>query len=189
MKVHIDTVSSTNWILNLLFDEIATDIINDPRWPHIGSIRTVHKHVLKSKIGIKSTYGVKILTVAQINIFFNLTKIIVQHFLLYFYSRITYRKSKLTISILIFLFKELLGYDVNNSVPFHSINFGHLMTVLKLKWVVFPMIVISILPHPEIGRNDPREDAPHFINEINDVRICSKLSFISRFLITVFWAA
>ena len=55
------------------------------------------------------------------------------------------------------------------------------MTVLKLKWVVFPMIVTSILPHAEIGRNDPREDTRHFINEINDVRICSKFSFISRF--------
>ena len=96
-------------------------------------------NTLKSKIGIKSTYGVKILTVAQINIFFNLTKIIVQHFLLYFQSRITYKKLKLFehTDPKLFSFKESLGYDVNELLclfmSFHSIYFGHLMTVLKLK--------------------------------------------------------
>ena len=28
---------------------------------------------------------------------------------------------------------------------------------------VFLMVVVSMLPHPEIGRNDHRESAPHFI--------------------------
>ena len=28
---------------------------------------------------------------------------------------------------------------------------------------VFPMVVVSILPHAEFGPNDHREDAPHFI--------------------------
>ena len=28
---------------------------------------------------------------------------------------------------------------------------------------VFPMVVFSILPHAEFGRNDHREDTPHFI--------------------------
>jgi len=28
---------------------------------------------------------------------------------------------------------------------------------------VFPMFVVSILPHAEFGSNDHREDAPHFI--------------------------
>jgi len=87
-------------------------------------------NTLKSKIGIKSTYGVKILTVAQINIFLNLTKIIVQHFLLYFYSRITYKKLKLSehTDPKLFSFKESLGYDVNELLclfmSFHSIYFG-----------------------------------------------------------------
>ena len=27
---------------------------------------------------------------------------------------------------------------------------------------VFPMVVVSILPHAEFGPNDHREDAPHF---------------------------
>ena len=31
---------------------------------------------------------------------------------------------------------------------------------------VFPMIVVSLLPHADYGRNDHREDAFHFINEI-----------------------
>ena len=30
---------------------------------------------------------------------------------------------------------------------------------------VFPMVVVSILPHAEFGQNDHREDAPHFSNE------------------------
>ena len=28
---------------------------------------------------------------------------------------------------------------------------------------VFPMVLVSILPHAEFGRNDHRENAPHFI--------------------------
>ena len=28
---------------------------------------------------------------------------------------------------------------------------------------VFPMVIVSILPHAEFGPNDHREDAPHFI--------------------------
>ena len=28
---------------------------------------------------------------------------------------------------------------------------------------VFPMVVVSILPHAELKRNDHREDAPNFI--------------------------
>jgi len=27
---------------------------------------------------------------------------------------------------------------------------------------VFPMVIVSTLPHVELGRNDHREDAPHF---------------------------
>ena len=30
---------------------------------------------------------------------------------------------------------------------------------------VFPMVVVSILPHAEFGPNDHREDAPHFTND------------------------
>ena len=32
---------------------------------------------------------------------------------------------------------------------------------------VFPMVVVSILPHAEFGPNDHREDAPHFITELD----------------------
>ena len=32
----------------------------------------------------------------------------------------------------------------------------------KVEWIL-PMVIVSILLHVEIGRNDHREDAPHFI--------------------------
>ena len=28
---------------------------------------------------------------------------------------------------------------------------------------VFPMVIVSLLPQAELGQNDHREDAPHFI--------------------------
>ena len=31
---------------------------------------------------------------------------------------------------------------------------------------IFPMVVVSLLPHVEFGLNDYREDAPHFTFEI-----------------------
>ena len=47
-------------------------------------------------------------------------------------------------------------------------------------WCVFPMIVVSLLPHADNGRNDHRENAFHFINEIRqkshhkrDLYICT----------------
>jgi hypothetical protein len=33
------------------------------------------------------------------------------------------------------------------------------------------MVVISILPHAEFGRNDHREDAPHFTNFLDGENI------------------
>ena len=42
---------------------------------------------------------------------------------------------------------------------------------------VFPMVVVSILPHSEFGRNDHWEDAPHF-NFMNSTLTDSKLHLI-----------
>ena len=153
MKVHIDTVSSTNWILNLLFDEIATDIINDPRWPHIGSIRTVHKHVLKSKIGIKSTYGVKILTVAQINIFFKSDKNNCSTLFIVFLAKNNLQKIKVVWAYRSqnFLFKESLGYEVNELYILSFDSFWSFNDIIEVKKSVFSVIVNSILPHADFS--------------------------------------
>ena len=45
----------------------------------------------------------------------------------------------------------------------HVIDISHVSNLIKkYRGCVFPMVVISLLPHGEFGRNDHREDAPHF---------------------------
>ena len=53
------------------------------------------------------------------------------------------------------------GYKL---IYFHSILFCKVGRV-------FPMVVVSIQPHAEFGRNDHREDAPHFTKFIIKDRI------------------
>ena len=47
---------------------------------------------------------------------------------------------------------------------------GSLAVKIHVKYGVFPMVVVSLLPHVECGRNDHWEEAPHFISQENKTK-------------------
>ena len=56
----------------------------------------------------------------------------------------------------------------------HVIDISHVSYLIKkYRWCVFPMVVISLLPHAEFGRNDHEDDAPILdIVDVNLVPVC-----------------
>ena len=61
--------------------------------------------------------------------------------------------------------KNFTSFEIN----FVSLPLGKIQNYLRKTYKVgcfFSMVVIYILSHAEFGRNNHREDAPHFINEI-----------------------